>query len=81
MKVTKKNQVVIINDPITHTQTFVDAKDLILDTSAKEENQKKLGTVLNQHSSAIQNLKEENAELKKTVLKLVDIVNQVNLKK
>ena len=81
MKVTKKNQVVIINDPITHTQTFVDAKDLILDTSAKEENQKKLGTVLNQHSSEIKNLKEDYANLKNKMLEIINVVNQVNLKK
>ena len=76
----KKNQVVIINDSSTHTETFVDAKDLILDTSAKEEKQKKLGTVLNEHSSDIKALKEENKALKKALKDLTLIVNSLNLK-
>ncbi len=76
----KQNQVYVIDNPKTNTFKGVDAKDLILDTSAKEEKQKKLGTVLNEHSSDIKALKEENKALKKALKDLTLIVNSLNLK-
>ncbi len=76
----KQNQVYVIDNPKTNAFKGVDAKDLILDTSAKEEKQKKLGTVLNEHSSDIKALKEENKALKKALKDLTSIVNSLNLK-
>ena len=78
--INKENKVYVIDNPKTNTFKGVDAKDLILDTSAKEEKQKKLGTVLNEHTSDIKALKEENKALKKSLIDLTKIVNSLNLK-